>query len=224
MWGRIKTAIEAPVAAVAGAVVNAFIWVRDALASSWNWITSIASSAWGAIKTAIWTPINWVGGAIVGAWEWVAGTLGGIWDGIKSVASTVWSGITGVIAGAINGVINVINGFMWTWDNVAQGWNNANGPLNFLDLPKFGEERRLEHVSFAKGGIVTRPTLAMLGDNPGHREAVIPLTGPNAAGIGGPTINLYNPSFPSVRDVPSFFDEMSRLAGRKTGLEKWVRG
>ncbi len=35
--------------------------------------------------------------------------------------------------------------------------------------------------SFAKGGIVTRPTLALIGDNPGGREAVVPLNGSGTA-------------------------------------------
>ena len=39
----------------------------------------------------------------------------------------------------------------------------------------------------ASGGIVKGPTLAMLGDNPGGMEAVIPLSGPNARNLGGGT-------------------------------------
>ena len=43
----------------------------------------------------------------------------------------------------------------------------------------------------ASGGIVTGPTLAVVGDNPGGREAVVPLTGPGAAaGIGSRTYQL----------------------------------
>jgi hypothetical protein len=43
----------------------------------------------------------------------------------------------------------------------------------------------------ADGGITTGPTLAMIGDNPGGREAVIPLSGPNAwRGNGGTTVNV----------------------------------
>ena len=44
---------------------------------------------------------------------------------------------------------------------------------------------------FAKGGIVTRPTLAMIGEN--GPEAVVPLSGPNAGnfgGGGGVTVNV----------------------------------
>ena len=37
--------------------------------------------------------------------------------------------------------------------------------------------------SFAEGGIVTGPTLAMIGDNPGGREAVIPLNGNNGLNV-----------------------------------------
>ncbi|MHB8779819.1 MAG: phage tail protein, partial [Candidatus Geothermincolia bacterium] len=220
VWGRIKTAIEAPVAAVAGAVVNAFIWVRDALASSWNWITSIASSAWGAIKTAIWTPINWVGGAIVGAWEWVRDALSNVWNTIAGVASSVWNGIVDTLSWAVNQAISGLNVLI-------RGVNQVSGALDFLAGPfvNWGNIPEIPHL--ARGGIVTRPTVAMLGDNPGHKEAVIPLSGPNAAaaGIGG-GMTFSNCTFllPNAHDAASFYDDLSRTAGRKTGLEKWVRG
>jgi tape measure domain-containing protein len=52
-------------------------------------------------------------------------------------------------------------------------------------------------VYLATGGIVTRPTMAMLGDNPSHREAVIPLDSPQgkqmlSGASGGVTIENIN--------------------------------
>lgn len=45
----------------------------------------------------------------------------------------------------------------------------------------------------ASGGIVTGPTLAVLGDNPGGMEAVVPLSGPNARGLStaGTVVNVH---------------------------------
>ena len=44
--------------------------------------------------------------------------------------------------------------------------------------------------ALAKGGIVTGPQLALLGDNPSGTEADVPLEKAGQMGFGGTTINL----------------------------------
>lgn len=43
---------------------------------------------------------------------------------------------------------------------------------------------------YATGHITNGPELAVVGDNPGGREAIVPMSGPNAVPLGGVTINL----------------------------------
>jgi hypothetical protein len=58
----------------------------------------------------------------------------------------------------------------------------------------------------AMGGIVTRPTLALIGE--AGPEAVVPLSGPNVPkGVGGATFNIY------AIDSRSFEDYLARGAG-----------
>jgi phage-related protein len=72
---------------------------------------------------------------------------------------------------------------------IAWAWNNTIGKLSF-SIPGWvpglgGKGFDVPDIpTFAKGGIVNGPTLAMVGDNPGGREAIIPLSGPNAGGLG----------------------------------------
>lgn len=68
---------------------------------------------------------------------------------------------------------------------------------------------RLFHITgFEKGGIVTTPTLAMIGER--GPEAVVPL---GKAGIGGTVQHFYNPHFtlPNVKDGKSFFEELGQM-------------
>ena len=52
-----------------------------------------------------------------------------------------------------------------------------------------GNTRVLGNIpAYADGGIVNGPQLALVGDNPGGREAIIPLSGPNAWNGGGGTV------------------------------------
>lgn len=73
-------------------------------------------------------------------------------------------------------------------------------------------------TKFAKGGIVTAPTLAMIGEA-GENEAVIPLNHENLSAMGGRpksagvVVNITNKTDSKVSVQSSSYDE---------GLEKWV--
>ena len=61
------------------------------------------------------------------------------------------------------------------------------GPSAFgVSLPDFNWNPDLSFLRLAQGGIVTRPTLALIAER--GPEAVIPLRGMAAAGVGGTTI------------------------------------
>jgi len=79
--------------------------------------------------------------------------------------------------------------FKTVFNGIASIWNNTVGKISF-EIPKWvpglgGKGFDMPNIPMlAAGGIVTSPTLAMIGEN--GPEAVIPLTGPNAgAGMGG---------------------------------------
>jgi tape measure domain-containing protein len=72
-------------------------------------------------------------------------------------------------------------------------------PFTYESLKPMRDQLNAEagYQKFALGGIVTRPTMAMLGDNPSHREAVIPLDSPTgkqmlSGASGGVTIENIN--------------------------------
>jgi hypothetical protein len=84
--------------------------------------------------------------------------------------------------------------FKTVFNGIASIWNNTVGKISF-EIPKWvpglgGKGFDMPNIPMlANGGIVTGPTLAMIGER--GPEAVIPLTGPNAgAGIGGNTVNI----------------------------------
>jgi hypothetical protein len=96
----------------------------------------------------------------------------------KSVASaigTAFSAVADVIKGALNGVVFLIN-------KVIDGLNSIHISIPSW-VPKYGGESfgiNLPHIPMlAEGGIVTKPTLAMIGE--AGAEAVIPLS----KGMGG---------------------------------------
>jgi hypothetical protein len=99
--------------------------------------------------------------------EKISKAVVGMWDGLKSS-----------FRAAINWIIGKWNDFSLT---VGGGeFLGKTLPSVTLDTPNI--------PYLARGGITTGPTLAMIGDNPGGREAVIPL--PARGGLGT-TVNVY---------------------------------
>jgi hypothetical protein len=135
----------------------------------------------------------------------------GIVAGIRGIAGT----IAEIIRGAINGVINIFNSLRIP----GFSYSIHKGPLDFsvgipsIDLPNIG------HV--AQGGITTGPQLAVIGDNPGGKEAIIPLPQRGdmlGGGGGGITINLtVNGSVITERDLEEKLLDVLTTYGRRNG-------
>ena len=146
----------------AGPLIKAILFLKD------NW-----EEIWKGIKATF----NTVTDAMVSTFRTVKGTILGIWDelvsGIKAAVN--------LIIGAINLFIRGINNIKITLPSVsAPKWLGGMSWGGFsIGMPQIPEIPRL-----ARGGIVNRPTLAMLGEQ--GPEAVVPL-GRSGAGM---TVNL----------------------------------
>lgn len=170
--------------------VQTAILVAGGLLAALGPVLSIIASLISAIGTitpmfaAISGPVGIAVAAIAGLtaagvalyqnWDTIKSKITSIWNGIRETAEKVWNGITSIIKGSINGVISFINKFIRAVNNIkikvpsitipfvgtVGGWE--------IGLPKIPEIPML-----ATGGIVTKQTLAMLGEK--GPEAVIPL-------------------------------------------------
>jgi len=101
--------------------------------------------------------------------------------GIASAFEWGWSKVENIFKGGANAVISVVNKIIdalnWAIPNKL-GWGKLS--IDIADNP-------IPHVALANGGVTTGPMMALIGDNPGGREAVIPLDKYN---LGG-NVNLY---------------------------------
>ena len=118
-------------------------------------------------------------------------------DIVRKVVDTVIDGIvTGtkfafdVLKNYFTAVLGIYKGI---FNGIASLWNNTIGKLSF-EFPSWvpglgGRGFSVPNIPYlAEGGIVTGPTLAMIGEN--GPEAVIPLNGKNSGMGGGVTINI----------------------------------
>lgn len=132
----------------------------------------------------------WFGEVLPAVWESFVEFIGTMWEGLKDVFKAVLNFIGGLIEGYINSWISLFEGFV---NGIISGVNFMIRALNRLSItiPAVGDspERtigfnvpeisklslgRVTIPALATGGIVTDPTLAMIGE--AGPEAVVPLS------------------------------------------------
>ena len=201
--------------AIVNGIVNGVATLGE---TTWNAISGVATYLLNA--AAGWfTSLNDIGGKVItwivsgvtglGAdiWEKISGfvgfikeKIGGVKDNIVGFGSSIFewigtgitsaaNGLGGILIGAVNKVIGFLN-LGVTGVNKAIGLLNKINP--FDDIPNVPNIPEIAVPRGATGGIVTRPTLALIGE--AGPEAVIPLNRtPGSSplgGMGGMTINV----------------------------------
>jgi phage-related protein len=171
VWGvidNIWAAISNQLVTIVGWGKNVGEWVKSGV---WHGLQGIGNTAWGVI-TGIWTAVSSQIKAITG------------WG--ESIGNWIKQGIIGALTGIGNWLSAHLKG---AFNSVIRAWNKLKipgfkikgpGPLPDIAFPaiKFPDIPLL-----ARGGIVTGPTLAMLGER--GPEAVLPLSGG-----GAPAVNV----------------------------------
>ena len=118
--------------------------------------------------------IEFLTGVFTGDWEKA-------WESIKKVFSGIWDGIKGIGKAAVNFIIDILNALIDAFykaltkiiDKINKVASKANDLLGTnLHIDKPDHPGKIPHL--ARGGVVTSPTVAMIGEGK-YDEAVIPL-------------------------------------------------
>lgn len=155
---------------------------------AWNGIKGIVKT-WASYFRSVWDNIKKVFSSVKSffkntfksAWTAVKNVFSGwgsffsgLWDKIKNTFSKIGTNIANAISGSvksgINGVISMIQGTINSGINMING---AIGAINKIPGVEIGKFSHVHLPRLARGGIVDRPTTALIGED--GREAVIPL-------------------------------------------------
>lgn len=147
--------------------------VKAKAVAIWDAISAFLDTTLGKIVTVLSGPIG-VALLIIKHWDDVKVVLVKIWDGLKSAAETVFGAIKSVIEAILAPIDAIISAVKSALD-----WL---GRLAGKSVPTAPPEKPPEEAPrangmiprLAAGGLVTRPTLAMVGE--AGPEAVIPLS------------------------------------------------
>ena len=176
VWGWVRENIISHIQAAWDWLVATWNTIGQWLLEKWDWLKQTAGTTWNLISGNITGAIQGARTWLENTWDTIAGFLERTWEGIKKTAGDIWDGITNLIKGAINGIIGFINKFIKAWNKIELKVPSINIPLFgtvggwTVSLPEIKEIPML-----AEGGIITAPTLAMVGER--GPEAVIPLSG-----------------------------------------------
>jgi hypothetical protein len=160
-----------PVALVIAAVVGLVVlvvknWdkIKDATAAAWKWVTRKVGDSVEWLKNLF---LNFTGpGLIIKHFDKIVAAVKGMPGKIADVARGMFDGIKDAFRGAINFVIDAWNGLEFRipgFDPPGPGPKIGGFTLGVPDIPRLAE-----------GGIVDRPTVALIGE--AGPEAVIPLS------------------------------------------------
>lgn len=169
------------------AVVTAVAWLIGKLAELANFMVTTGAAAGTFFGTALGQAVN----NIKSVFGSLYGFFQGIWNSIVGLFSSVGTTVGNAIGNTFKSVINaVLRGAVNLIDGFINSLNAAVDVINKIPGVKINKIGTLPIPQLAAGGIVTSPTLAMIGE--GHQsEAVIPLDKLEQM-IGGGARNEYN--------------------------------
>lgn len=148
-----------------GWLINSLAWLIENWDAVWSTISSVVTGIWEGIVNAVKTAIGWVMDGIRNGLNWISTAWDNMWSGLAGVVRGVFNGVLGAIQSGINGAIGLINGMIGAVNNVSGAVGITIPLIPEVSLPRL-----------AQGGVTSGPTLALIGDNPGGREVVEPLS------------------------------------------------
>lgn len=182
------------------------VWngIKNFFTSIWEGIKTVFTTVTGKVKEIIQTAWNRVKNVTENVFGRIRDFFSGIWDKIVSGVTTMkdkflgaWNAISNGVKKSVNVLIGLINGAITGIEKMINAVAKAINSIPSFDIPnwvpgigggKFGLPKiptvSLPRVpALAEGGIVTRKTMALIGEGRDH-EAVIPLNNNVMAKLG----------------------------------------
>ncbi len=186
VWPNIQQVIAAAMDIIQGIIKTVTSLIKGDWSGVWEGIKQVFSGVWNGIQGIVKTALELLRTAIGAALEVIGSLIKSAWGGIVDF----FKGLPGKITAAASGLFDGIkNAFKSAINWVIRAWNNLEFKIPGFDPPgpgpKFGGFTlgMPDIPTLGKGGIVSSPTLAMIGE--AGPEAVVPLGRGRGRGFGG---------------------------------------
>lgn len=198
LWSSVVSTGQSLWSNFTSALSNIFSSLISGAQSLWSSFTSTLSNLWSGLVSTGSNLFNNLSSTISGIFNGILSTASNVWNAIKSTISNAIDGAKNAVSNGVNAIKNLFN-FQIKWPHIPLPHFRASGSANPLDwlkggLPSIGIDW------YAKGGIMTKPTLfgmngnrAMVGGEAGA-EAILPLNKSTLGAIGQSIANTMNTS------------------------------
>lgn len=198
LWSSVVSTGQSLWSNFTSALSNIFSSLISGAQSLWSSFTSTLSNLWSGLVSTGSNLFNNLSSTISGIFNGILSTASNVWNSIKSTISNAIDGAKNAVSNAVNAIKNLFN-FQIKWPHIPLPHFRVSGSANPLDwlkggLPSIGIDW------YAKGGIMTKPTLfgmngnrAMVGGEAGA-EAILPLNKSTLGAIGQSIANTMNTS------------------------------
>ena len=198
LWTSIVSTGQSLWSSFTNTLSNIFSSLISGAQSLWSSFTSTLSNLWSGLVSTGSNLFNNLSSTISGIFNGILSTASNVWNSIKSTISNAIDGAKNAVSNGVNAIKNLFN-FQIKWPHIPLPHFRVSGSANPLDwlkggLPSIGVDW------YAKGGIMTKPTLfgmngnrAMVGGEAGA-EAILPLNKSTLGAIGQSIANTMNTS------------------------------
>jgi phage-related protein len=188
-WSNVLGPVIIPIIKLMGTQFG-FLW-NEILKPMFGWLGPIVSTVFGGAVDGIKSIIDWFGIAwdfvdryFIGPLYTAFDALWGIVQPILDAVMWAFDAIMVPVKMVLNVIISIINGFMSVVVGIVRGLIHTANKIPKVNISKPDAWTNIPML--AKGGIVDKPTVAMIGE--AGPEAVIPLD--KLDGMKGHTFNM----------------------------------
>jgi len=176
----IKGVVELVISVIGGYINDKLAKIKAVFESTFNGVISLVKTIFNAIKSTVRSVMDNVKEANERSLNAVKNTWSNVMSGIKNTVSGVFDSILNTIEGAISKITGLIDNLLGLFGKVQTegaglaGLGAGTGIVQNIGGSSKMAQKNINPSRFAKGGIISSPTLAMMGENY-KKEAVVPL-------------------------------------------------
>lgn len=190
-FNGIKTFIDGVMQVIQGVIKVVTSLIKGDWQGAWEGIKQITSGVWTAIKGVIEIVTARMKLVIHAVLTTIKSVFGNTWHSIKATTTSVWNGIKTAITTPINAAVNAVKkginkikslfNFKIKWPHIPLPHFRVSGSANPLKWLK-GQKPRISIDWYAKGGILTKPTIFgqngnnLMGGGEAGAEAIAPIS------------------------------------------------
>lgn len=216
-WPLLVSILGGPLAAAAVLVVRHWDTIKSVTTAAWNAVRSTVTGVIGAVQGALSGLASWISGFASGVLSTAIGRVRAIFDRISDAAHDVVGDVRGAMNSVVSAILAVVDRVASAASSVAaaikrpinaviSAWNGVSFTIPSISIPKIkigkktfgggslgGQTIPFPNVPLlAAGGVVSDPTLALVGEGVG-REIVAPeaLLREIVGSAGGPEVRVF---------------------------------